>query len=78
MSFKKYQEFFAKVLFKENEANNFNDIIIKFKELFKKDFILTQKEINDIKYNTIGKNNKLDFISLCKKIIFWKMKKIRN
>ena len=76
MSFKKYQEFFAKVLFKENEANNFNDIIIKFKELFKKDFILTQKEINDIKYNTIGKNNKLDFISLCKKIILEDGKKL--
>ena len=76
MSFKKYQEFFAKVLFKENEANNFNDIIIKFKELFKKDFILTQKEINDIKYNTIGKNNKLDFISLCKKIILEDEKKL--
>jgi len=40
MNIKKYQEYFAKVLFKENEANNCNTIIIKFKELFKKDFIL--------------------------------------
>ena len=43
MSFKKYQEYFTKALFKENEANNFNDILMKFKQLFKKDFILAQK-----------------------------------
>jgi len=62
MNIKKYREYFVKVLFKENEANNYNDIIIKFKELFKKDFI------NDIKFNAKWKNNKLDFISLCYKI----------
>ena len=38
MSYKKYQEYFAKALFKENETNNFNDILIKFKQLFKKIF----------------------------------------
>ena len=43
MSFKKYQEYFSKALFKDNEVNNFNDILMKFKQLFKKEFILTQK-----------------------------------
>ena len=76
MSFKKYQEYFTKALFKENEANNFNDILMKFKQLFKKDFILTQKEVNDIKYNTIGKYNKLDFIELCNKIELEEDKKL--
>ena len=76
MSFKKYQEYFTKTLFKENEANNFNDILMKFKQLFKKDFILTQKEVNDIKYNTIGKYNKLDFIELCNKIELEENKKL--
>ena len=41
MNYKKYQEYFTKALFKENEANNFNDILMKFKQLFKKEFILT-------------------------------------
>ena len=49
---------------------------MKFKQLFKKDFILTQKEVNDIKYNTIGKYNKLDFIELCNKIELEEDKKL--
>ena len=65
---KNVKEYFVKTLFKQNEINNFNDAVIKFKQLSKKEFILTQKEVNDIKYNTIGKYNKLDFIELCHKI----------
>ena len=68
MKFKKYQEHYTKALFKENESSNYNDIITKFKNKFNKDFLLTQKEVNDIKYNTIGKNNKLEFFELCKKL----------
>ena len=45
MSFKKYQEYFVKTLFKQNEINNFNDTVINFKQSFKKEFILTQKEV---------------------------------
>ena len=65
MSFKKYQEYFVKVLFIENIAKNFNDIIREFSKNYKNNFILTQKEVNDIKYLTIGKNNNLDFFQLC-------------
>ena len=65
MSFKKYQEYFVKVLFIENIAKNFNDIIREFSKNYKNNFISTQKEVNDIKYLTIGKNNNLDFFQLC-------------
>ena len=65
MFFKKYQEYFVKVLFLENKAKNFNDIIREFSKNYKNNFILTQKEVNDIKYLTIGKNNNLDFFQLC-------------
>ena len=64
MFFKKYQEYFVKVLFLENKAKNFNDIIREFSKSYKNNFILTQKEVNDIKYLTIGKNNNLDFFSI--------------
>ena len=68
MSLKNVKEYFVKTLFKQNEINNFNDTVINFKQSFKKEFILTQKEVNNIKYNKIGKNNKFDFIQLFHKI----------
>ena len=64
MKFKQYQEHYTKALFKENEASNYNDIITKFKNKFNKDFLLTQKEVNDIKYNKIGKNKQIKFFRI--------------
>ena len=43
MRFKKYQEYYAKVLFIENIVKNFNDIIREFLKNHKNNFILTQK-----------------------------------
>ena len=42
---KNVKEYFVKTLFKQNEINNFNDTVINFKQSFKKEFILTQKEV---------------------------------
>ena len=37
-------------MFMKNEIKNYNDIYTKFKNQFKIEFILTQKELTDIKY----------------------------
>lgn len=66
MSFKKYQEYYAKKMFMKNEIKNYNDIYTKFKNQFKIEFILIQKEITDIKYMSLSKTNNLDFYELCK------------
>ena len=68
MSFKKYQEYYVKKMFMKNEIKNYNDICTKFKNQFKIEFILTQKEITDIKYMSLSKTNNLDFYELCKSI----------
>ena len=68
MSFKKYQEYYVKKMFMKNEIKNYNGIYTKFKNQFKIEFILTQKEITDIKYMSLSKTNNLDFYELCKSI----------
>ena len=56
-------------MFSDNDnIQTYNDIYTKFKKEFKEEFILTQKEITDIKYLIRGKYNKLDFYELCKAI----------
>ena len=68
MSYKKYQEYYTKYLFINNEIKNYNDVLYRFKNNFACEFKLSQKEIIDIKYLAVGKNNRLDFYSLCIKI----------
>ena len=53
---------------------NFNDIYSNFKKEFKADFLLKQKEINDIKYQIDKNFNKLDFYELYKNITLEKEK----
>jgi len=65
MSLKKYQEYYTKKMFTDN--NNikiYNDIYTQFKKEFNLEFNLTQKKINDIKY----KVNKFEFYDLCQSI----------
>ena len=75
MSYKKYQEYYVKKLISDNQMiKNFNDIYSNFKKEFKADFLLKQKEINDIKYQIDKNFNKLDFYELCKNITLEKEK----
>lgn len=55
MSYKKYQEYYTKCLFINNEIKNYNNVLYRFKNNFKGEFKLTQKEIIEIKYFVLGK-----------------------
>ena len=54
MKFKKYQEFFIKCLFINNDIIQNVECYKKFKDQFNLDLQLNNKEISDIKYKTIG------------------------
>ena len=53
MKFKKYQEFFIKCLFTNNDIILNVELYKKFKDQFNLDLQLNNKEISDIKYKTI-------------------------
>ena len=56
-------------MFTDNDnIKSYNDMHTKFKNVFNFQFILTQKEITDIKFLIHLKYNKLDFYDLCKSI----------
>ena len=54
MKFKKYQEFFIKCLFINNDIILYVECYKKFKDQFNIYLQLNNKEISDIKYKTIG------------------------
>ena len=68
MEFKKYQEYYVRSLFINNDVIQNLDIYKKFKELFKTQLTLTNNEIIKIKHNTIGYLNNLNIIDLCKEL----------
>ena len=68
MKFKKYQEFFIKCLFINNDIIQNVECFKIFKDQFNIDLQLNNKEISDIKYKTIGYLNNYDILKLCKQI----------
>jgi len=65
MTFRKYQEYYDKAIFLNNEIIQKIELYKKFKEKFKIDLNLNNNEISTIKHYTIGKYNKLDKMELC-------------
>ena len=72
MNYRKYQEYFVKCCFQNNEIIQNIDIFKKFKDQFKIDLGLTNLEISKLKNQIIGKYNKMDLYELCSNIEFSK------
>ena len=68
MSYKKYQRYYIKSLFHNNDFINIEKVQIKFKNDFKTTFKLKNKEIVVIKHDTIGNFNTLSLEDLLKNI----------
>ena len=68
MSYKKYQRYYIKALFLNNDFTDIEKIQIKFKNEFNTNFKLTNREIIAIKHDSIGKLNTLSIEELLKNI----------
>ena len=68
MSYKKYQRYYIKSLFLNNDFINIERVQIKYKNDFNTTFKLNNKEIVSIKHDTIGKFNTLSLEDLIKNI----------
>ena len=68
MSYKKYQRYYIKSLYLNNDFTDIERILNKFKNEFNTKFKLTNTEIIAIKHDTVGKLNTLSIEELLKKI----------
>ena len=68
MSYKKYQRYYIKSLYLNNDFIDIERILNKFKNEFNTKFKLTNTEIIAIKHDTVGKLNTLSIEELLKKI----------
>ena len=68
MSYKKYQRYYIKSLYLNNDFTDIERILNKFKNEFNTKFKLTNIEIIAIKHDTVGKLNTLSIEELLKKI----------
>jgi len=68
ISYKKYQRYYIKSLFLNNDFTNIERICIKFKNEFNTNFKLNNREIIAIKLDTIEKLNTLSIEDLLKNI----------
>ena len=70
MEYRKYQEYFVKCCFKNNDIIQNIDIYKRFKEKFNLDINLTNNEISKLKNQIIGKYNKMDLHEFYSEIEF--------
>jgi len=68
MNLNKLQKFFIRSVFKSNAANDINTAKRLFNTTFNININLSKEELNKEKHLGLGIYNKLDIISLCKKI----------
>ena len=68
MDYQKYQRYYVKSVFTNNEISTNDNLYIKFKNKFKVNLKLTNKEITEIKHSVFGNLNSLDFEDVLKKI----------
>ena len=68
MSFKKYQIYYVKSLFSNNDISSTANIIMQFKNKFNIDLKLNSNDIAQIKHKIVGNLNNLDIEHLLKEI----------
>lgn len=69
MENKKFQKYFVKACFKNNDVIQNLDIIKKFKDKFHIDIALTLNDIKEIKNEILGNYNKLNIYDVCSNIL---------
>ena len=68
MTYKKYQIFYVKSLYSNNDISNTANIIMKFKNKFNIVFKLNPNDLTQIKHKIVGNLNNLDIENLLKEI----------
>ena len=69
MEIKKYQKYFVKACFKNNDVIQNVDILKKFKDKFNIDIGLSLNEIKELKNEILGNYNKLNIYDVCSNIL---------